>query len=321
MLFISNSLSPQLIESVDNDNVHSISSAANKLNTGGGGCSRLAEKDNTSSGRHSLDSGSSTDEEEGEDNNADQGEEEEDSEDNQDKEEEEGEEEEGEKNHRNEGADNDDLSGNEDDEDESEAQTGRTTRATESTCSANKHSVTAEGAASGNKEESRKLSTTGCGNKRKSSSPSKSIASVTPAKMFKGSGDIGNTSLKGKKVTTKTSGKACRKQATPTSNSCLSRGRGGGGGGASQPNGVGAMLSVPTSMVPPATLIDGSMGPGVLGNGMQQQQAQGGQAGGGGPQLTQAAFAAATAALATAAAAAGMPVNQLLSQVGVPHKY
>lgn len=33
------------------------------------------------------------------------------------------------------------------------------------------------------------------------------------------------------------------------------------------------------------------------------------------PQLTQAAFAAATAALATAAAAAGMPVNQLITQV------
>lgn len=33
------------------------------------------------------------------------------------------------------------------------------------------------------------------------------------------------------------------------------------------------------------------------------------------PQLTQAAFAAATAALATAATAAGMPVNQLITQV------
>lgn len=38
-------------------------------------------------------------------------------------------------------------------------------------------------------------------------------------------------------------------------------------------------------------------------------------AGGQSPQLTQAAFAAATAALATAAAAAGMPVNQLITQV------
>ena len=37
--------------------------------------------------------------------------------------------------------------------------------------------------------------------------------------------------------------------------------------------------------------------------------------GGQSPQLTQAAFAAATAALATAAAAAGMPVNQLITQV------
>ena len=41
----------------------------------------------------------------------------------------------------------------------------------------------------------------------------------------------------------------------------------------------------------------------------------GGGNGQGGPQLTQAAFAAATAALATAAAAAGMPVNQLITQV------
>ena len=38
-------------------------------------------------------------------------------------------------------------------------------------------------------------------------------------------------------------------------------------------------------------------------------------AGGQSPQLTQAAFAAATAALATAATAAGMPVNQLITQV------
>lgn len=291
-----------MIESGDNDNVNNIS-PANKLNTGG---IMNRDKDNTSSGRHSVDSGSSTDEEEADDNNGEQGEEEEeDSEDNQDKDEDE---EEGEKNHTAEGVDNDDLSCDEQD-DETEAQTGRTTRATEST--SNKHLTNSDVHVTGNKEESRKLSTVGCGNKRKSSSPSKSIASVLPTKIFKGSGDMCKNGQKGKKKTIKTSGKTNRKQTTYNNSSNLNRGRSLASGVNQTNGGGGAMLSVPTSMVPPLNVIDGAM---------QQQQQQGGQQGGGGPQLTQAAFAAATAALATAAAAAGMPVNQLLSQVGVFHK-
>ena len=79
---------------------------------------------------------------------------------------------------------------------------------------------------------------------------------------------------------------------------------------ASFPSSLGPNLSIMTSGLDSSSLTSQTMAAANAAS-MPSSTVPGSQS----PQLTQAAFAAATAALATAAAAAGMPVNQLITQV------